>query len=92
MKRLVIFFNYLYRILHNTSIWKLNNFFNNNFNMKHYEIMKKIRNGLELKNDDFGFIKTLSKDNLIEIIEINNTIIGNLNELIYEEKENKIKN
>jgi hypothetical protein len=60
--------------------------------MKHYEIMKKIRNGLELKNDDFGFIKTLSKDNLIEIIEINNTIIGNLNELIYEEKENKIKN
>jgi hypothetical protein len=55
--------------------------------IKHYTIMKKIRNGLELNHEEFAFIKTLSKPQLIEIIEINNTNIERMNELIhYTEK------
>jgi hypothetical protein len=60
----------------------------NKFNkIKHYEIMKKIRNCLELNYEELTFVKTLSKDQLIEIIEINNINIERMNEFIsYTEK------
>jgi hypothetical protein len=49
--------------------------------------MKKIRNCLELNYEELTFVKTLSKDQLIEIIEINNINIERMNEFIsYTEK------
>jgi hypothetical protein len=49
--------------------------------------MKKIRNCLELNYEELTFVKTLSKDQLIEIIEINNMNIERMNEFIsYTEK------
>jgi len=55
--------------------------------IKHYEIMKKLRSCLELNYEELTFVKTLSKDQLIEIIEINNIYIERMNEVIrYNEK------
>lgn len=60
------------------------NIFNTN---NHYKIMQKIRNGISLEKIELQFIKTLSKEKLIEIIEINNTIIYLMNGVIkYETK------
>jgi len=49
--------------------------------------MKKLRSCLELNYEELTFVKTLSKDQLIEIIEINNIYIERMNEVIrYNEK------
>jgi hypothetical protein len=49
--------------------------------------MKKLRSCLELNYEELTFVKTLSKDQLIEIIEINNINIEIMNKVIsYTEK------
>jgi len=50
--------------------------------IKLYELMKRIRNGLELTNEDLTFIKSLPKEKLIEFIKINNDQIQVLRELL----------
>ena len=58
----------------------------------HY-IMRIIRNGVSLNDEELTSVKTLSKEQLIEIIEINNTNIDLFNKLIhFTEEKNKIKN
>ena len=53
--------------------------------VKYRELMHRIRNGISLENEDLVFIKTLSKEQLIEIIEINNYYIILCNNSIYNE-------
>jgi len=54
----------------------------------HY-IMRIIRNGVPLNDEELTSVKTLSKEQLIEIIEINNTIIDMYFKLInFTEEEN----
>jgi len=60
---------------------------------RYYYIMKIIRNGVPLNDKELTTVKTLSKEQLIEIIEINNTNIDLFNKLInFTEEKNKIKN
>ena len=55
--------------------------------------MKIVKNALPIDDEEFSFVKTLSKEQLIEIIEINNTYIDLFNKLIhFTEEKNKIKN
>ena len=44
--------------------------------------MKQIRNGIELSNEELIFLKTLPKEKLIEIIEINISNIQIMRELL----------
>jgi len=54
----------------------------------HY-IMRIIRNGVPLNDEELTSVKTLSKEQLIEIIEINNKIIDIYIKLInFTEEEN----
>jgi len=54
----------------------------------HY-IMRIIRNGVPLNDEELTFVKTLSKEQLIEIIEINNKNIDLYFKLInFTEEEN----
>ena len=54
----------------------------------HY-IMRIIRNGVPLNDEELTFVKTLSKEQLIEIIEINNKNIDIYFKLInFTEEEN----
>jgi hypothetical protein len=60
---------------------------------RYYNIMKIVKNALPIDDEELTFVKTLSKEQLIEIIEINNTNIDLFNKLIYfTEEKNKIKN
>jgi hypothetical protein len=60
---------------------------------RYYIIMKMIRNGVPLNDEELTSLKTLSKEQLIEIIEINNKNIDLFNKLIhFTEEKNKIKN
>jgi hypothetical protein len=55
--------------------------------------MKIVKNALPIDDEELTFVKTLSKEQLIEIIEINNTNIELFNKLIhFTEEKNKIKN
>jgi len=86
MYGLIGFYHYLRKLI---TILKIGGGVNENKfdKLKHYEIMYKIRNCLELNYEELTFVKTLSKDQLIEIIEINNINIELMNELIrYNEK------
>ena len=54
----------------------------------HY-IMRMIRNGVPLNDEELTYVKTLSKEQLIEIIEINNKNIDMYFKLInFTEEEN----
>jgi len=55
----------------------------------HY-IMRIIRNGVPLNDEELIFVKTLSKEQLIEIIEINNTNIDLFNKLIHFTEEKNL--
>jgi hypothetical protein len=60
---------------------------------RYYNIMKIVKNALPIDDEELTFVKTLSKEQLIEIIEINNTYIDLFNKLIhFTEEKNKIKN
>ena len=60
---------------------------------RYYNIMKIVKNALPIDDEELIFVKTLSKEQLIEIIEINNTNIDLFNKLIhFTEEKNKIKN
>ena len=60
---------------------------------RYYNIMKIVKNALPIDDEELTFVKTLSKEQLIEIIEINNTNIDLFNKLIhFTEEKNKIKN
>ena len=60
---------------------------------RYYSITKTIKNRVPLNDEELTYIKTLSKEQLIEIIEINNTNIDLFNKLIrFTEEKNKIKN
>ena len=60
---------------------------------RYYNIMKIVKNALPIDDEELTFVKTLSKEQLIEIIEINNTNIDLFNKLIhFIEEKNKIKN
>ena len=48
----------------------------------YYEIIKKIRNAFVLDIVDLDYINTLQKEQLIEIIKINNINIERMTELI----------
>jgi hypothetical protein len=48
----------------------------------YYEIIKKIRNAFVLDIVDLDYINTLQKEQLIEIIKINNIYIERMTELI----------
>jgi hypothetical protein len=55
--------------------------------------MKIVKNALPIDDEELTFVKTLSKEQLIVIIEINNTNIDLFNKLIhFTEEKNKIKN
>ena len=47
---------------------------------KYYRLINNISNFRELSNEDKLFIKTLSKQNLLELIDIYNTHMQNINE------------
>ena len=49
---------------------------------KHYEIIKKVRNHYYLDLEELDFIKTCSKEQLIEFIEIINVNTIRMNQLI----------
>lgn len=54
-----------------------------------YNIMKIIKNAFPLDDEQLSFVKTLSREELIEIIEINNTKIYLFNKLNnFTEEEN----
>jgi len=60
---------------------------------RYYNIMKIVKNALPIDDEELTFVKTLSKEQLIEIIEIKNTNIDLFNKLIhFTEEKNKIKN
>jgi hypothetical protein len=60
---------------------------------RYYYIMKIVKNAISIDDEELTFVKTLSKEQLIEIIEINNTNIDLFNKLIhFTEEKNKIKN
>jgi len=83
MYGLIGFYQYLHKVITILLIGGGNRF----DEIKHYEIMKKLRSCLELNYEELTFVKTLSKDQLIEIIEINNIYIERMNEVIrYNEK------
>lgn len=44
----------------------------------HYQILKKLRNKHTLNKEDFKIVKTLSNDQLFEIIQINNLVVKQL--------------
>jgi|LakMenE18May11ns_1017448.scaffolds.fasta_scaffold6984463_2 hypothetical protein len=44
----------------------------------HYQILKKLKNNHTLNKEDFTFVKTLSNDQLFEIIQINNLVVKRL--------------
>jgi hypothetical protein len=51
---------------------------------KYCEIMHKIRNGLVLYETELQFISHLPKEQLIEIIKINNILIERMSEYIID--------
>jgi len=54
-----------------------------NFDMiKYNKIMNNIRNAHSLDSEELLFLQLLPKENLIEIIEINNTYIDLFNQMI----------
>jgi len=44
-------------------------------NKKYYDLMKNIRNGLSLSNEEFVYIRELPTENLIEIITVYDKLI-----------------
>jgi len=55
---------------------------NNSDTINEYKIMFKIRNGNPLDKEELLFINNLSREKLLEIIDINNTIISQLNRIV----------
>lgn len=56
---------------------------NNVDTINEYEIiMKKIRNGKHISNEELLFVNNLPRETLLEIIDINNTVIEQLNGII----------
>jgi len=51
---------------------------------EYYEIIHKIRNGFVLYETEIEFIRHLPKEQLIEIIKINNILIERMNEYIID--------
>jgi len=61
----------------------------NNFDgIKHYEIIKKVRNYLILDNSEIEFIKKLQLKELVEIIEILNIHTERVTELFNDMEKN----
>ena len=44
-------------------------------NKKYYDLMKNIRNGLSLSNEEFVYIRELPTENLLEIITVYDKLV-----------------
>lgn len=71
----------IFKLFYIPDIFKNNN---NIFINKYYELTKNIRNLLPLKNEEYEYIKTLSNDKLLDIINIYNLHITNINNILPE--------
>jgi len=71
----------IFKLFYIQDIFKNNN---NIFIDKYYELTKNIRNLIPLKNEEYEYIKTLSNDKLLDIINIYNLHITNINNILPE--------